>query len=427
MNTRAIARSDRGSKLARPAQFGIVDGTPAPEEARPGGRFALPVLLSLVFLSIIGYGLVVPLLPFYATLFGAAPWQVTLMFSAYALGQLGGELVWGPLADRLGRKPVLLLTILCSAGGYLLLAGAPNIWVAIAARGATGFFSGNLSTVQSYMVDVSPRERLSGRLGLVSAATGIALVVGPAFGGLLARPGLGAAGFALPVLVAAGVCVVAGAAALLLLRESHAAADRNAPKISRTAQWRIAAADPVLARLLGVSFLAYVAFAVLNATLGLWGQGRFGWTPREVGGLMAVTGASMAITQIFITGRVAKRLGESATVMLGMGLAGIAFLFLPLIPHPALSIPCLVLVTVGMSLYQPPTISLVSDRAGERRGAMLGVNSAAGALGRVSGPLGAGVLISGATLGAPFFLASASMLLGGVLAFKAGRQLGRSR
>jgi DHA1 family tetracycline resistance protein-like MFS transporter len=391
------------------------------EAERVTGPWVLPILLSLVFLSIIGYGVVVPLLPFYGRLFHAPAWQVALLFTAFAVGQLSGELVWGPMSDRIGRRPVLLVTIFCSALGYVLLAVAPNVWIAIAARLASGVFSGNISTIQSYMSDVSPRERLPSRMGLISGSMGVALVAGPAIGGLLAEPSAGVAGFARPVVLSAVLCGVAAVLALVLLRESRRPGGAIA---GRRGGWRLAATDGVLRRLLAVSFLAYVAFAVLNSTLGLWGQDRFGWSPRHVGGLMAVTGASMAITQIFIAGRVARRIGEPRTVMLGMASGCVALLLLPLIPGDAWAIPCLVLSTVGMSLYQPSTISLVSDRAGpERRGAILGVNAACGALGRVTGPLAAGALMSGVSLSAPFFLGSAAMLAGGLLAASAAGRL----
>ncbi|HEY9217511.1 MAG TPA: MFS transporter, partial [Phenylobacterium sp.] len=164
-------------------------------ETAGGGRLTLAVLLLIVFMSLIGFGVVIPLLPFYAQVFDAEPWQVTLMFSVFSAGQFVGELTWGRLSDRIGRKPVLLITIFTSGLGYVALAYAPGIWLAILARFVAGFFSGNISTIQGYMVDISPPERLAGRLGLIGGAFGIGFVVGPALGGYLFQEGVGEAGF----------------------------------------------------------------------------------------------------------------------------------------------------------------------------------------------------------------------------------------
>ena len=164
--------------------------SPAPDphdlRAAPG---AVPVLLLLVFLSLIGFGVVIPLLPFFASAFDAQAWQVTLLFSVYSAGQFLGELVWGRLSDRIGRRPVLLITITASAIGYVALAFAPGIWIAVAVRAAAGFFSGNMSVIQGYVVDVSPPEKLAGRLGLIGSAFGVGFVVGPALGGWLMAAG----------------------------------------------------------------------------------------------------------------------------------------------------------------------------------------------------------------------------------------------
>ena len=146
----------------------------------------MPVLLSLVFLSLVGFGVVIPLLPFYAALFDAPAWQITLMFATFSAGQFLGELTWGRLSDRIGRRPVLLVTMAASAVGYVALAFAPGIWIAILIRGAMGFFSGNVSAIQGYIIDISPRERVAGRLGLFGSAFSIGFVAGPVLGGLFA-------------------------------------------------------------------------------------------------------------------------------------------------------------------------------------------------------------------------------------------------
>src|SRR5690606_33832320 len=137
------------------------------------------------------------------------------MFSAYSLGQFVAEPFWGRLSDRIGRKPVLLITILANAVGYFALAFAPNIWLAIAVRLFTGLGAGNISTVQGYVADVTPPEKRAGRMGLIGAAFGLGFIVGPGLGGVLTRPDLGALGYHLPIFVAGGLCLVAALGVLL--------------------------------------------------------------------------------------------------------------------------------------------------------------------------------------------------------------------
>lgn len=404
----------------------LAQGTQEANSLGTQDHMTLPVLLSILFLNFVGYGIVTPLLPFYRDLFSAQPWQVTMVFAAFAIGQLVGELFWGQLSDRIGRKPVLVLTMMCAASGYALLAFAPNIWIAIAARGASGFFSGNLSTVQSYIVDSSPRERLAGRLGYISASVGVALGVGPAIGGFLSQPSLGQVGFALPLAIAGAFSIATGTLAWLTLRESRVAQRAPTEPTAQKLSWRAALGNPVLCLLLCVSFLAFLSFAVVNSTLGLWGMDRFAWQPRDVGVILTTTGIAMALAQIFVTKRMARWIGEPATITSGMLIGGVALLILPIIPHALWAAPCLIGHTIGMAFYQPSTLSLVSDCVGpDRKGSILGMNAAFGALGRVIGPLGAGVLITKLSSGAPFFFASIAMLIGAVLTVTASTKLRR--
>jgi MFS transporter, DHA1 family, tetracycline resistance protein len=190
----------------------------------------VPVLLLIVCMSLIGFGIVMPLLPFFATAFDAEPWQVTLLFSAYSAGQFAGELFWGRLSDRIGRRPVLLITITASALTYVAFAFAPGIWIAILVRAAGGFVSGYMSVIQAYIVDVTPPERLAGRLGWVGSAFGFGFAIGPALGGVLARSDMGATGFRPPLILAAVLCLLAAAGILAFVRESLRPGVSAAPK-----------------------------------------------------------------------------------------------------------------------------------------------------------------------------------------------------
>ncbi|WP_293475757.1 MFS transporter [Phenylobacterium sp.] len=191
-------------------------------------RRALIVLLAVIYLMIAGFGLVIPLLPFFAQAFDAPAWQVTLLFSAFSVGQLIGEPFWGKLSDRIGRKPVLIVTIAMVGVTYGFFAFAPNIWVAFFLRFVNGVFAGNISTLQGALADITPPEKRAGRMGIMSAAFSAGFSTGPAIGGFLAQPDRGALGFQLPLLVAAGFALASALAVILLVREHRP--DAAAPK-----------------------------------------------------------------------------------------------------------------------------------------------------------------------------------------------------
>lgn len=396
---------------------------PQPEPIRaPAG--ALPVMLLLVFLSLIGFGVVIPLLPFFADVFQAEAWQVALLFSIFSLGQFVGELTWGRLSDRIGRRPVLLITIIASALGYVALAFSPTIWIAIAARAFQGFFSGNMSAIQGYIVDVSPPERLAGRLGLVGSAFGVGFVVGPAVGGLLARPEMGAAGFRPPLLLAAVLCVLAVGGILMFVREYRRPTKTIAERRNPLEGLKEVAAHPVLTRVFVTIFFGFVAGSGLWSILGLWTQARFGWGPREVGLVMAMTGVAAAITQGILAGMMVRRFGAGATIASGLVLSAIATVAMAGSPWGWLAAVLLVFSVIGHAAWQPAAMSLASRSApADSQGAILGAASASGSLSRVMGPLLAGPLFSGVAPWAPVVVSGLLMLPGAWMGWHAAKAL----
>lgn len=384
----------------------------------------MPVLLLLVFMSMIGFGVVIPLLPFFATAFEAEAWQVTLLFSVYSAGQFLGELVWGRLSDRIGRRPVLLITIIVSAVGYVALAFSPGIWIAILVRALSGFFSGNMSVIQGYIVDVTPPERLGGRLGLVGSAFGVGFVVGPAIGGLMARPELGAVGFRPPLLMAAGLCVLAVLGILLFVRESRRPSARPVVRRNPMEALGEALAHPVLARSFGVIFFGFFAGSAMWSILGLWGEARFGWGPRDVGLVMAGTGVAAATAQGLLAGILIRRIGAGATITVGLVGCGLLIVAMALSPYGWLAAALLIGSVVGHAVWQPAATSLVSRSTDpDRQGAVLGAASATGSLARVAGPIVGGALFSVAGAWSPMVFSGLAMLPGAWLGWRAAQAL----
>ncbi len=414
-----------------------VNPTPPPKLKTP----ALAVLFATVFINLVGFGLVVPLLPFFAQSLKAEAWQITLMFSAYSLGQFFAEPFWGRLSDRIGRKPVLLMTLIANALGYLMLAFMPNIWLAIAVRLFTGLGAGNISTVQGYVADVTPPEQRAGRMGLIGAAFGLGFIVGPGLGGLLTQPQLGRLGYQLPIFLAAALAAVAAVGVVVFLRESRAKADPAAPRPAFMAGLKAARDNAVVSRVLVVTLIYMAGFSAMESVFGLWSESRYQWGAREVGLSFMIVGIVSTLNQGFFAGRLARRFGESRVLATGMLLFGTSLVLQVLAPVAwfpatrlelgALTIPVvqgwiipivMAIGACGMSLAMP-NISAMISRASppDRQGAMLGLNMASSSVARIFGPMIAGALFSGLGHDWPFVIGALLTLPAALMAINAGR------
>lgn len=411
--------------------------TPPPKLKTP----ALAVLFATVFINLVGFGLVVPLLPFFAQSLKAEAWQITLMFSAYSLGQFFAEPFWGRLSDRIGRKPVLLMTLIANALGYLMLAFVPNIWLAIAVRLFTGLGAGNISTVQGYVADVTPPEQRAGRMGLIGAAFGLGFIVGPGLGGLLTQPQLGRLGYQLPIFLAAALAAVAAVGVVVFLRESRAKADPAAPRPAFLAGLKDARDNAVVSRVLVVTLIYMAGFSAMESVFGLWSESRYQWGAREVGLSFMIVGIVSTLNQGFFAGRLARRFGESRVLATGMLLFGTSLVLQVLAPVAwfpatrlelgAITIPVvqgwiipivMAIGACGMSLAMP-NISAMISRASppDRQGAMLGLNMASSSVARIFGPMIAGALFSGLGHDWPFVIGALLTLPAALMAINAGR------
>ena len=381
--------------------------TPAEE------RRALIVLLAVIYLMIAGFGLVIPLLPFFAKAFHADAGEVTWLFSAFSLGQFIGEPFWGRLSDRIGRKPVLIITITAVALSYGALAFAPNIIAAFVIRFLTGIFAGNISTLQGAMADITSPEKRAGRMGIMGAAFSAGFTTGPAIGGLLAQPGRGALGFQLPLLVAAGFALASALAVVVFVRESRPDPAKRAPHRRRIEGLKEAMAHPVIGRILAISLIVVIGFAGIEATYGLWTQVRFGWGPKQIGLAFMGIGLLGAFCQGWLSGRLVRRFGEPRTLTGGLVFMGLGLVTQGLSPVWPVAIVGFALVCVGQSICFPNLTSLISRAAPpDRQGEMLGLNMSGMALARIGGPIIAGEMFSLIAPGAPFAFAALLILPG---------------
>jgi multidrug resistance protein len=399
------------------------DTTPSATPPARDERAALAVLFAVVFINLVGFGLVVPLLPFFGQSLEAQAWQIALMFSAYSLGQFFAEPFWGRLSDRIGRRPVLLITVAANAVGYLMLAFAPNIWAAIAIRLFTGLGAGNISTVQGYVADVTPPDKRAGRMGLIGAAFGLGFIVGPGLGGVLVREDLGRLGYQLPIFVAAALAALAAVGVVVFLKESRVRATAETPPPQRfLAGLHQAFADPVVSRVLLVTLIYMAGFSGMESTFGLWAESRYGWGAREVGLAFMAVGVVSVIGQALIAGRLARRFGEARVLAFGCLLFGAGLIGQVMSPSQEWVPVIMAFGALGMALTMPNVSALISRSVQpDRQGAMLGLNMATSSIARIFGPIVAGAIFSGIGHDWPFLIGAMLTVPAAVMAINAGR------
>ncbi|MDR3509108.1 MAG: MFS transporter [Caulobacteraceae bacterium] len=389
---------------------------------------ALYTLLSVMFINMLGFGVVVPLLPFYAQSFHAPAWQIALIFSAYSIGAFFGEPFWGRLSDRIGRKPLLISTLCANCVCYGLLAFAPNVYFAFVIRMFGGMAAGNGSVVQGYIADVTAPEERAGQIAKLGAAYNIGLIVGPSLGGMLARPSAGPIGFKIPLLIASALGGLAALGVALLVKESRT---RTTGATRAPRPWVMAgyaARHPVIGQLILLTFVVGFAFTGIESTFGLWAQHRFGWQPRDVGLCFAVTGAVSAFSQFFVTAPLSRRFGEAPMLAIGMAGTAISIGLQPLSNGHWSTITLMGFTALFQSVAFPNAGALMSRAIDENhQGQIMGLNNAAGAIARVGGPLCAGLLFTGISVNAPFIMGAMIVAPAIFLAISAGRAASAQR
>lgn len=395
----------------------------APREASTPSPWAAPSLIAVIFINMLGFGIIVPLLPFFAKSMNAAPWQIALIFSAYAMGGFFGEPFWGRLSDRYGRKPLLISTITGNCLCYLALAFAPNVAAAFIIRFLGGLMSGNGAVIQGYIADVTPPERRARMLSRQGAAWNVGMIVGPAVGGVFAHPDMGPIGFRIPLFIASALSAVAVTGIILFIRESRLRDQSISQRPSRWSAVGEAVRHPVIGRLMLLTFLVGFAFTGIESTFGLWGQARFGWGPRQISICFAAVGLVAALTQFFVTGPLSERFGEGRMLAIGMAVNTLGSVLQPYSTGLVMTTGLMCVTAIGQSVAWPNVGALISRTADpHRQGQILGLNNAAGAFARFVGPLSAGLTFASISVDAPFIQGALIVAPAILLALSAARR-----
>ncbi|HEX8697129.1 MAG TPA: MFS transporter [Longimicrobium sp.] len=369
-----------------------------------------------VFLDLVGFGIVIPLLPLYAEAMGAGPVAATWLVAVYSLMQFFFAPWWGRVSDRVGRRPVLLVGLFGSAASSLLFGLAGSLPLLFAARALNGFAGANIGVAQAYVADVTgPHERARG-MGLVGAALGLGFVFGPALGGVLSRWG-----HAAPFLGAAALAFLNGLWAVARLPESLPPERRSAAPAGLGLGERLrtlfrGGGSERLRVLYAAGFLVTLGFAAMEGTFSLWAHARWSLGREGISFLFTWVGVVAALAQGFAVGRLVRRLGERRVVLAGLalltaGLAGVA-----LAPSLPLLAGALAVLALGYGTTSPSLSALISRQGGPaEQGRVLGAYQSLSALGRVFGPVWGGVALAHVGQSAPFLsgagLAAASLLL----------------
>ncbi|HEX9807323.1 MAG TPA: MFS transporter [Alteraurantiacibacter sp.] len=364
----------------------------------------LPPLLVTVFVNIAGFSLILPLLPFYGQVFGAGPFEIALLFAAYSVGNVFGEIHWGRQSDVWGRRKVLVVTTFLAALSYVAFAYAPTLWAAIGIRVVSGFFSGTLSTCQGFIADVSPPERRAKTMGYFGAAFSLGFAFGPVLGGLFAGEEVVAESFRLPIFLAGGLSLAASLWSLAVLRDAVPPKGKGAPLPKYSEAFNFVGSQPLLGSLFVISFFGIAAFASMEAIYGLWSEANFGWSARDLGFAFLAIGSGGLLAQLVLIGPLVARFGEARVILIGLFLLALSMFLQPVIRLPISGVLLMGLLMTGHSLAFPSAGALLSrNTPPERQGSIMGLLMASNAIGRIVAPPAFGLIYGAVGHDAPWY------------------------
>lgn len=357
------------------------------------------IIFLTIFIDLIGFGIVIPLLPFYAENFQATPLDIGLLVSSYSLMQFVFAPVLGGLSDRYGRRPILFLSIIGSGVGYLLIGFAGALWMIYAGRVLGGVTGANLSTAQAYIADVTTRENRAKGMGLFGMAFGLGFILGPALAGILSKFGVH-----VPFYFAAALSFVNAVGLYFFLPESLKLEQNAAIPVkrkSRVAELFDSLRDSRFTTLIVEYFLLVTAFSMMTTAFAYYTMFNFGYDAEHTGYVLAYVGFLAVVMQGGLFSPLAKKFGESALVIFGCAILVLSFIVVPFVSQDSGGLIALLVGTacfsLGNSMASPSLTSLASKSASEfEQGKALGIMQSGASLARVVGPILCGVLLNNA-------------------------------
>jgi DHA1 family tetracycline resistance protein-like MFS transporter len=363
------------------------------------------IIFLTIFVNLIGFGIIIPLLPFYAQTFGASPVVIGLLFAVFSICQLVAAPVLGDLSDRYGRRPVLIFSLAGTVVSFAMLAAAHSVTMLFAARIIDGLSGGNISTARAYVADVTGPKDRARAYGLIGAAFGLGFILGPALSGILAR-----ISYTAPIWTAAAITLAATFVAWAWLPETVHRAHAGVGNPFRYLPGLLA--RPFLRRVLAIDFVYWLAFSIFQTTFALYAQRRFGFDVPHTGYFFAAFGVLGAIVQGLFIRPVVRRLGDKRTFMMGLASAAVGLAIVAAAPSVSMLVVAMIPLTFGMGFGHPTVASLVSRAArGDEQGRVQGAASALESLGRTIGPVWGNTSLQRWGEGIPYVSAAALVVL----------------
>lgn len=365
----------------------------------------LPLFL-IVFIDLLGFGLILPLLPFYAESFGASELVVGVLIASYSFMQFIGAPILGRLSDRWGRRPVLLLSQFGTFAGFIILGVANSLPLLFLARIIDGLSGANLSTAQAYISDVTEEKDRARSFGLIGAAFGLGFILGPAAGGWLST-----FGYQVPAFAAAGLSALTMALTYLMLPEPvRKGGVANARRPFSLAALKRAITHPAVGSLLAIGFTFGVAFTMFQTSFALFAASRLGFSEQETGFVLAYVGVLSVIMQVVVVSRLVKKLGERQSLVISLAALGLGLGLMSMVQTPLALIAVMPILSFGGGATTPVLTSLITKSVDRTEvGGMLGLSASVDSAGRVIAPIvGNGLLAFNNALPA---LAGAFLLL----------------
>jgi multidrug resistance protein len=367
----------------------------------------LLIIFLTIFVNLVGFGIIIPLLPFYAETFGASPLVIGLLFAVFSLCQLAAAPALGDMSDRYGRRPVLVFSLAGTVVSFVMLAMAHSVAMLFAARIVDGLSGGNISTARAYVADVTEPKDRARAYGLIGAAFGLGFILGPALSGILAK-----VSYTAPIWAAAALTLVATVMAAVWLPETVHRAHAGTGNWNPFRFLPELLTRPIVSRALAIDFTYWVSFAVFQTTFALFAAKRFGFDVSRTGYFFAGFGVLGAIIQGGFIRHVVRRIGDKPTFQLGLALGAIG-LVASALSHSVLAFTVgLVPLAFGIGFGHPTIASLVSLVArGDEQGRVQGAASAVESLGRTIGPVWGNASLERFGESTPYISAAALLLM----------------